>query len=552
MEIWDTPVTHPLPFWDFDLNVDPLHARPFKRAREPWEDDLTQNRATKYRRVEQVPIFHMEFDLDELIAPAADVPELPMELLLDPLISGSDSQNPPLTAESQLKDHLNQIACAFNRPSCSSSTTDRFSEITCLLKCFNQFYHPQSKLMHDLDACAHHFVIAQVTELLSLIKEDTWIPFKVEGFCFLGLLARNDKARNIIATNSFLQLVISQLKQTSNLELFEKCCFVLGNSITSLADKDENFQEFVEQSQVLAFLLKRISQNTGSSIVQVSFFTLGNLLFSGDFENAILNASGVDIAFKALEEHIEDDTLLVDILVFLKNMACGVKGSTVIVSHPSLLIITTIMQRYSTNEQLCQLCVQLIFHLSFSGSACFEALASASAGLILGFLKTNSCDKLSREAIRTLSKLYINSNSEGKINLLKEGLVEVVKCHLALTNRRLGRQLLNQLATCTLAHQKLPTKEFPSLMELTARKLVASGNPDSLNLLCPDLSEFLSKSKQCSHCNNHYFDYFFERLDFSDIPNFSKKVPKINTFCSRKCFDETASTPKEEEFMDLN
>lgn len=299
MEIWDAPVTA-LPFWVFDPHgVDSFHARPFKRVREPWEE-VSEGRATKYRRVEAVPLFNLEFDLVALGDPTADVPELPMELLLDPLISGPDSLQPtPLTAESQLRDHLNQIACAF-RPSCS--TTDRFCDITCLLKDFNQLYHPQNKLMHDLDECAHLYDIVQVTQLLHQFKDDdAWTHFKVEAFCFLGLLARNDKARELIATSDCLQLILSQLKQTSNVELYEKCCFVLGNSISSFVDKDVNFQEFVERSQVLPFILRRISQNPGNSIVQVSFFALGNLLFAGNFENAVLNASGIDIAFKALD-----------------------------------------------------------------------------------------------------------------------------------------------------------------------------------------------------------------------------------------------------------
>jgi len=546
MEIWGSPVTA-LPIWAFDpLGVDPLHARP-KRQRELGDLEIT--RAWKYPRLSDnhIPLCDMEFDLVSFGERAGDSSELPMELLLDPLVPCSPSIYPTLTAESQLRDYLNQIACVFLRP---ASMTDRLTDATCLLKDFNQIYDSQSEEMCGLDECAHAYDIAVVIEWLGRLKDDqNWDHFKVEGFCFLGLLARNDKARELITTSGCLQLIARELKQTSSLVLFEKCCFVLGNSISSFVDKDENFQEFIEESEVLATIFKRITQGFGNSTVQVCFFALGNLVFAGDFENTILRLSGIDIAFKTIEENTDDDQLLVDIIFFLKNMACGVKGSNAVVSHPSLLILPTLMQKYSLNSQLCQLCVQLIFDLSFSGSVHFEALASASAGLILGFLKTNLCDKLSKESIRTLSKLFLNSNSEGKIRLLKEGLVDVVKAHLSLTNRRLGRQLLNQLSSCTLAHQKLPTRELPSLLELTARKLVETGNSAQLELLCPDLNDFLSNEQRCSHCHNPYFDYFFERLDYLKTDNFSKKVPKINSYCSRKCFDETVTQPHEEDMI---
>jgi len=556
MEIWGSPVTV-LPIWSYDpLGVDSLHIRTLKRQRELWEGDLEIGRANKHPRISDnhIPPCDMEFDLVSFGEHAGDCAELPMELLLDPLVPCYQSSCPTLTPESQLRDYLNQIAFAFFRP--SFSMAERLTDLTCLLRNFNQIYDSQSKEMCRLDECAHICDIAAVIEWLDRVKDDqNWDQFKIEGFWFLGLLARNTKGRELIATTGCLQLIAHQLKHTSSIMLFEKCCFVLGNSITSFVDKDENFADFIEESEIFDVIFKRITQGFGNSTIQVCFFALGNLMFSGNFESTIIRLEGIGIAFKTIEERIDDDQLLADIICFLKNMACGVKGANTVVTHPSLLILPTLMQRYSHNSQLCQLCVQLIFDLSFSGSPYFEALASASVGLILGFLKSNSCDKLSKESIRTLSKLFLNSNPEGKIRLLKEGLVDVVKAHLSLTNRRLGRQFLNQLSSCTLVHQKLPTREFPSLLELTARKLVETGNSAQIDLLCPDLKDFLSKGQLCSHCHNPYFDYSFERLDYHVTNNFANKVPKINSYCSRKCFDETVETvvaPDQEIDMFLN
>jgi hypothetical protein len=446
---------------------------------------------------------------------------------------------------------LNQIARAFLLP--SPSVSDRLTDVTCLLKNFNQIYDSQSKEMCALDECAHAYNIAVVIEWLDFLKVDqNWQHFKIEAFFFLGLLARNDKARELITTTGCLQLIAHYLKHTSSIDLFEKCCFVLGNSVSSFVDKDENFQEFIEDSEIINIIFRRINQGFGNSTNQVCFFALGNLMFAGNFEGSVLSLSGVDVAFKTIEQNYDDDSLIVDIVFFLKNMACGVKGRNAVISHPSLLIIPNLMQRFSLNSQLCQLCVQLIFDLSFSGSSHFETLASASVGLILGFLKTNLCDKLSKESIRTLSKLFLNSTPEGKIRLLKEGVVNVVQAHLNLSNKGLVRQFLNQLSSCELTHQTLPTHDHPSLLELTSRKLVAKGTPAQLDSLCPDLRDFLSRGHQCSHCHNPYFDYFFERLDYHSTNYFSKKLPKINTYCSRKCFDETVTRSDDEEDMFLN
>jgi len=322
MEIWGSPVTV-LPVWSFDpLGVDSLHTRPFKRQREPWDGDIEISRATKYPRLSDNSFCDLEFDLVSFGERAGDSAELPMDLFVDHSIPCSQPGFSTMTAQAQLQDYLNQIACAFLRP--TASVADRLTDVTFLLRNFNQIYDSQSKEMCGLDECAHPYDIAVIIEWLDRLKDDqNWDHFKVEGFRFLGLLARNDKAREIIATTGCLQLFAHQLRQTSNFELFEKCCFALGNSIPSFVDKDENFQELIEDSGILDLLFKRISQDFGNLIVQVCFFALGNLAFAGNFESSILRLSGIDVAFKTIEENMDDDHLLVDIIFFLKNMACG-------------------------------------------------------------------------------------------------------------------------------------------------------------------------------------------------------------------------------------
>jgi hypothetical protein len=432
--------------------------------------------------------------------------------------------------ENTMRQELDRIA--------DSLLSTSLTEATSLIGEFNQKYHLQGSKMESNNECGSPMLINRLLERLRssavrTSRETNAVAFKSESCFFMGLLSRNEYSREIIIAAGGLDFILGQTKDpSSSIITLRYCCYAIGNLATSLSDDDSGtFYRYIVDEGLIPFLFVTLDRNIENwQFAQQVFFAIGNIAFVCDFERVLLECNSVAITIACLNHHVECVHMCTDAIFFLKNMAYGELGREEILSSGGIRATLNALWKNQTHAELAELAMNLFFDLSFSGALEELTKEPVAVRYLMSILNLhrNSVPTL-KECVRTLARLYANSNETIRLLMIKEGFVEKLASVYSehYENKNFRRQMESTFGR--ISREKFPEyvevrpaeERVPSLLELAARTVVDKEvlsrhlgctqralEGISLDAFLPeDLSALLSTRQQCLVCSRAYLQH---------------------------------------------
>jgi len=272
-------------------------------------------------------------------------------------------------------------------------------------------------------------------------------------------------------------------------------------------------------------------------LLQVGLFALGSLARVDHFEDKIVSCEGIRLAFDAIRLYPQS-SFVADCLFLFRNMVFGEKGYDEIIQNYGIEWIAPLIQRFQCDPQILQLCIGFVLDLTFT---CSMNIVKACGQVILQVIQQHLHNfDLLKETLKTLSRLYFNSDSESQILLVRWGFIHLLRAgRIHYPGSKQIWNLASKISKKKLSYSSVPT-HTPTLRECAARSL--SKNPPSnlQHYLCEDLMDYLSKAKRCSHCGGCYVDFYFEHMKEEFYPEFDGlyALPCLDVLCGPKCFEQ--------------
>jgi len=360
----------------------------------------------------------------------------------------------------------------------------------------------------------------------------------------LGLLAREDSAREHIIQVGGVQLIIRNIQQHGAVEqLTEFSLFTLGN----LSIHEQGKRVMVEHNGIK--LVTDLMQNclTSSKILARACFVLGNLAFHENCKKVILQHGGIERTAQAMNAHPDNAPLALEGCFLLSNMSVVKESRELIVASKGVGLILNAIKCKRALPELLELACTALYNLTLSDEGNKQVCESEAVGVLVDMIKaSNKDDNFLIEAMGVVNRAYLYSE-KNKLTVVTSGLIgAVIAIMTASRNPNLKMACFNLLIFLSnpesIKYETRPTG-VSSLLEMSARSVLnrsESAFPDVAQLSLPsELIEYLTqRPRQCDQCGRNYFDYHYQLVTFKKYDGFTPRLPAMNKLCSENCVHE--------------
>jgi hypothetical protein len=408
------------------------------------------------------------------------------------------------------------------------------------------------------------------------------IQFKIQAFQMLGLLARNDRSRDLIVRKGGLNLILSELRKKPAIGIFKKVCLTIGNIFNSPMTQEAEVQEMVEREGIVESIITTMKHHTDKpELIKQACFALGNLAFTGDFEPIVVKERGIEIVLEAIRKHgARHPFLLVEACFFLKNLCFGEKGRSILMQSGGIPLIIGAVRDHPNCVELLDLAFNIFYDITFTKGAEVEIVEHDGISLMIDALRryVNAKDALPvlHEAIRALGRLYCICDDSVRLKMVRSGaitaILDALNVHsddFELRQRACWSFYRMSKEKIELRYEQTPDCAVPSLKELTARRILQSPSSSSssslslsspttnfsmeqkppatstfslaagINMLALELAHYLTREcRCCSHCGAPFFEHHYELLQFRQFREHIAELPVFLQLCSRHCFQQ--------------
>jgi hypothetical protein len=525
------------------------------------------------------------------------IPRTRQELLN--LIQDVEEDASDFFTRSSIREQLERIAVLLRKEFSFTS----FVRNIAVLRSFNRLYTLNKPLMVTDPSFDHRRTVRWLLDgCQSTIEEVSGIPhheyllvqFKMQALHMLGLLARNEKNRERMLREGSLSIIVHEIKSYTEVGILERACFAFGNIINSTIEDVEEFHRFIVDEQILQATLRAMrALMDNPEVVKQVCFVIGNIAFTGDYEEIINQESGIELVVEAMRRYGTHPALLTEACFFLKNMCYGEAGRVRLIEAGGVPAVIEAMNSFPEYAELLELACNVFYDLSFTPNTEQLVIQHGGLGTILRALTAHSTDlSVLNEATRTLGRLYSLCDDENKCMFVRQGAVEAlisaIKQHPNETELhqracwsfyRLSKEKLKYEVNCVAEHSNVP-----SLRELTARSIhntcnTRTTNPspchthntnvtnaptntnnntdnDAMDIVCPDLNttilplelqEYLQGTKKCAYCQGVCFTEFWELIRFVKFEQHDDELPVFMRLCSSGCLNAVKAEPPKNE-----
>lgn len=422
------------------------------------------------------------------------------------------------------------------------------------LQLFNQLYKDRKEVMISNSMFNDKILIELLMKRIGFVSSDNldvdqlnnhrYFQIASESTHALGLLAREDSAREHIIQVGGVQLIIRNIQQHGAVEqLTEFSLFTLGN----LSIHEQGKRVMVEHNGIK--LVTDLMQNslTSSKILARACFVLGNLAFHENCKKVILQHGGIERTAQAMNAHPENAPLALEGCFLLSNMSVVKESRELIVASKGVGLILNAIKCKRALPELLELACTALYNLTLSDEGNKQVCESEAVGVLVDMIKTsNKDDNFLIEAMGVVNRAYLYSE-KNKLTVVTSGLIcAVIAIMTASRNPNLKMACFNLLIFLSnpesIKYETRPTG-VSSLLELSARSVLnrsESAFPDVAQLSLPsELIEYLTqRPRQCDQCGRNYFDYYYQLVTFKKYDGFTPRLPAMNKLCSENCVHE--------------
>jgi len=422
------------------------------------------------------------------------------------------------------------------------------------LQLFNQLYKDRKEVMISNSMFNDKTLIELLMKRIGFVSSDNLdvdqlnnhrhFQIASEATHALGLLAREDSAREHIIQVGGVQLIIRNIQQHGAVEqLTEFSLFTLGN----LSIHEQGKRVMVEHNGIK--LVTDLMQNslTSSKILARACFVLGNLAFHENCKKVILQHGGIERTAQAMNAHPENAPLALEGCFLLSNMSVVKESRELIVASKGVGLILNAIKCKRALPELLELACTALYNLTLSDEGNKQVCESEAVGVLVDMIKaSNKDDNFLIEAMGVVNRAYLYSE-KNKLTVVTSGLIgAVIAIMTASRNPNLKMACFNLLIFLSnpesIKYETRPTG-VSSLLELSARSVLnrsESAFPDVAQLSLPsELIEYLTqRPRQCDQCGRNYFDYYYQLVTFKKYDGFTPRLPAMNKLCSENCVHE--------------
>jgi len=422
------------------------------------------------------------------------------------------------------------------------------------LQLFNQLYKDRKEVMISNSMFNDKTLIELLMKRIGFVSSDNldvdqlnnhrYFQIASEATHALGLLAREDSAREHIIQVGGVQLIIRNIQQHGAVEqLTEFSLFTLGN----LSIHEQGKRVMVEHNGIK--LVTDLMQNslTSSKILARACFVLGNLAFHENCKKVILQHGGIERTAQAMNAHPENAPLALEGCFLLSNMSVVKESRELIVASKGVGLILNAIKCKRALPELLELACTALYNLTLSDEGNKQVCESEAVRVLVDMIKaSNKDDNFLIEAMGVVNRAYLYSE-KNKLTVVTSGLIgAVIAIMTASRNPNLKMACFNLLIFLSnpesIKYETRPTC-VSSLLEMSARSVLnrsESAFPDVAQLSLPsELIEYLTqRPRQCDQCGRNYFDYYYQLVTFKKYDGFTPRLPAMNKLCSENCVHE--------------
>lgn len=422
------------------------------------------------------------------------------------------------------------------------------------LRLFNQLYKDRKEVMISNSMFNDRILIERLMRRIGCVSIDNpdadqsqihrQFQIASEATHTLGLLAREDSAREHIIKVDGVQLIIRNIQQHAAAEqLTELSLFTLGN----LSIHEEGKRVMIEQNGIK--LVTDLMQNSlmSSKILARACFVLGNLAFHENCKKIILQHGGIECTAQAMTAHPEDAPLALEGCFLLSNMSVVRESREMIVASKGVRLILNAIKCKRVVPELLELACTALYNLTLSDEGNKQVCESDAVGMLVDMINTsNKDDSFLIEAMGVINRAYLYSE-KNKLAVVTSGLIgTVISIMSASRNPNLKLACFNLLIFLSnpesIKYETRPTGTS-TLLELSARSVLnrsegAFPNVGQLSLPSELIDYLTQRARSCDQCGRNYFDYYYQLVTFKKYDGFAQKLPVMNKLCSENCVHE--------------
>jgi hypothetical protein len=422
------------------------------------------------------------------------------------------------------------------------------------LQLFNQLYKDRKEVMISNSMFNDRVLIERLMKRIGFVSSDNLdtdhsqihlqLQVASESTHAIGLLAREDSAREHIIQVGGVQLIVRNIQQHAAVEqLTEYGLFTLGN----LSIHEQGKRAMVEQNGIK--LVTDLMQNslTSSNILARACFVLGNLAFHENCKKVILQHGGIERTAQAMNAHPENAALALEGCFLLSNMSVVRESREMIVAAKGVGLILNAIKCKRVVPELLELACTALYNLTLSDEGNKQVCESDAVRVLVDMINmSNKDDNFLIEAMGVINRAYLYSE-KNKLTVITSGLINTVITIMgASRNPNLKLACFNLLIFLgnpeSIKYETRPIG-VSSLLELSARSVLNRSEgafPDVGQLSLPsELIEYLTqRPRQCDQCGRNYFDHYYQLVTFKKYEGFAQKLPAMSKLCSENCVHE--------------
>ncbi len=233
-------------------------------------------------------------------------------------------------------------------------------------------------------------------------------------------LSFTEKNRERMLREGSLSIIVHEIKSYTEVGILERACFAFGNIINSTIENVEEFHRFILDEQILQATLRAMrALMDNPEVVKQVCFVIGNIAFTGDYEEIINQESGIELVVEAMQRYGTHPALLTEACFFLKNMCYGEAGRVRLIEAGGVPAVIKAMNTFPEYAELLELACNVFYDLSFTANTEQLVIQHGGLGAILRALTAHSTDlNVLNEATRTLGRLYSLCGKSFELNEL--------------------------------------------------------------------------------------------------------------------------------------
>jgi hypothetical protein len=432
------------------------------------------------------------------------------------------------------------------------------------LRLFNQLYKDRKEVMISNSMFNDKVLIERLMKRIGFVSSDNLDAdqsenhpqFQIAGEAThsLGLLAREDSAREHIIQVGGVQLIIRNIQQHAAVEqLTEYSLFTLGN----LSIHEQGKRVMVEHNGIKLVTDLMHHSLTSSKILARACFVLGNLAFHENCKKVILQHGGIECTAQAMTAHPEDAALALEGCFLLSNMSVVRESREMVVASKGVGLILNAIKCKRVVPELLELACTALYNLTLSDEGKKQVCESDAVGVLVDMINTsNKDDNFLIEAMGLINRVYLYSE-KNKLTVITSGLIRTVISIMNATRNPNLKMTSFNLLTFLSSPESIKYETRPNgvstLLELSARSVLnrsegAFSNVAQLSLPSELIEYLTQRARSCDRCGRNYFDYYYQLVTFKKYDGFTiQKLPAMNKLCSENCVHEM----KERAYADI-